>query len=109
MAARNLGLGSRQPRKAGKFALSNKNLSFSSTATITERWNQFVKFMDINGIRDMSEITRSTVINYGNDLSLRIDRDEISISYAQNLVSAVNTVMCMATLGTWDSISPTKD
>ncbi|MFG3692205.1 integrase domain-containing protein [Stutzerimonas stutzeri] len=109
MAARNLGLGSRQPSKAGKFALSNKNLSFSSTATITERWNQFVKFMDINGIRDMSEITRSTVIKYGIDLSLRIDSDEISISYAQNLVSAVNTVMFMATLGTWNSISPTKD
>lgn len=109
MAARNLGLGSRQPSKAGKFALTDKNLSFSSTATIAERWNQFVKFMDRNDIQDMAEVSRSIVIKYGIELSDRIASEEISISYAQNLVSAVNTVMAMAKLGDWDSVSPTKD
>lgn len=109
MAARNLGLGSRQPSKAGKFALANKNLSFSSTATIAERWSQFAKFMDKNGIRDMEEVTRLTVIEYGRYLAERITNEEISIPYAQNLVSAVNTVMTMAKLGAWDSVSPTKE
>lgn len=109
MAARNLGLGSRQPSKAGKFALTDKNLSFSSTATIAERWNQFVKFMDRNDIQDMAEVSRSIVIKYGIELSDRIASEEISISYAQNLVSAVNTVMAMAKLGDWDSVSPTNE
>ena len=109
MAARNLGLGSRQPSKAGKFALTNKNLSFSSTATIAERWNQFVKFMDRNGIRDLEEIDRGSVIKYGVELSNRIASEAISISYAQNLVSAVNTVMTLAKLGDWDSVSPTTE
>lgn len=109
MAARNLGLGSRQPSTAGKFALADKNLSFSSAATIAERWNQFAYFMEKNGIRDMKDVGRSTVIEYGRYLANRIGNEEISIPYAQNLISAVNTVMTMATLGTWASVSPTKE
>ena len=109
MAARNLGLGSRQPSKAGKFVLKDKNLSFSSAATITERWSQFVKFMDLNNIRDMSEISRLSVIKYGRKLAERVIDGEISISYAQNLLSAVNTVMTLSNFGEWHSVSPTID
>lgn len=109
MAARNLGLGSRQPSKAGKFSLTDKNLSFSSAATITHRWNKFVQFMDRNCILDMEEIKKSTVIEYGKELSTQVLENEISAAYAQNLVSAVNTIMYMAKMGAWESVSPTQD
>ncbi|PPV42330.1 integrase domain-containing protein [Ectopseudomonas oleovorans] len=109
MAAKNFGLGSREPSKAGKFSLVDKNLSFSSTATITHRWNKFIPFMEEKGIRDMQEINKSTVIEYGKELASQVLEDEISASYAQNLVSAVNTVMFMSKMGDWVSVSPTQD
>jgi 5,10-methenyltetrahydromethanopterin hydrogenase len=62
MAAKNFGLGSREPSKAGKFSLIDKNLSFSSTATITHRWNKFIPFMEEKGIRDMQETRRVRIV-----------------------------------------------
>lgn len=109
MVARNLGLGSRDVSKAGKFALGKGGLSFSSAATIAERWRPFAKYMNKNNIRDLKGLSREDLIAYGVLLSERVGDDEISVSYAQNLVSAVNTVMKMATLGEWQPVSPTLD
>lgn len=107
MVARNLGLGSRDVSKAGKFALGKDGLSFSSAATIAERWRPFANYMNKNNIRDLKELSREDLIAYGALLSERVGDDEISVSYAQNLVSAVNTVMKMATFGEWQPVSPT--
>lgn len=41
MAARNFGLGSRDLKKAGKFALGKGNFAFSSAATVVDRWKPF--------------------------------------------------------------------
>lgn len=109
MVARNLGLGSRDVSKAGKFSLRKGDLSFSSAATIAERWRPFANYMNKKNIRDLKELSREDLIAYGALLSERVGDDEISVSYAQNLVSAVNTVMKMATLGEWQPVSPTLD
>lgn len=109
MAARNFGLGTRDIKKAGRFALENKNLSFSSVATITDRWKNFARYMNENNIKDLKDLSPKDLISYGVKLAERVDDEDISVSYAQNLVSAVNTVMTMATLGEWTSITPTKD
>lgn len=109
MAARNLGLGSRDLKKSGNFALRNGNLSFSSVGTITDRWKPFARYMHENNIQDLKDLSRRDLIAYGMKLAARVDDEEVSVSYAQNLVSAVNTVMTMATLGDWTSVSPTKD
>lgn len=109
MSARNLGFRTRDVNKAGKFSLGKGNLSFSSAATITGRWKSFARYMNENDIKDLKDLSREDVVAYGVRLSERVGADEISVSYAQNLVSAVNTIMTMATLGEWTSISPTKD
>jgi len=109
MAARNLGLGSRDLKKSGNFALRNGNLSFSSVGTITDRWKPFARYMHENNIQDLKDLSPRDLRAYGVKLAAKVDDEEISVSYAQNLVSAVNTVMTMATLGDWKSVSPTKD
>lgn len=65
--------------------------------------------MDEKDIKDLKYLCREDVIDYGLRLAERVDSDEISVSYAQNLVSAVNAVLLMATCGEWRSVSPTKD
>ncbi|MCO4022453.1 hypothetical protein FA098_32025, partial [Pseudomonas aeruginosa] len=109
MAARNLGLGSRDISRVGKFALGNGDLSFSSVATVVDRWKPFANYMVEKNIKDLKYLCREDVVAYGLRLSERVDSDEISVSYAQNLVSAVNTVLLMATFGEWRAVSPTKD
>lgn len=109
MAVRNLGLKTRDVKKAGKFSLKRGDLSFSSAATISDRWKPFASYMDENNIKDLKDLSREDLIEYGALISDRVGDDEISVSYAQNLVSAVNTVMKMATLGEWHSVSPTLD
>lgn len=109
MAARNLGLGTRDISKVGKFALGKGHLSFSSAATIADRWKLFARYMGERDIKDLEDLSREDLIAYGVRLSERVSDEEISVSYAQNLVSAVNSVMTMATLGDWAPVSPTKD
>ena len=74
-----------------------------------DRWKPFANYMDEKDIKDLKYLCREDVIDYGLRLAERVDSDEISVSYAQNLVSAVNTVLLMATCGEWRSVSPTKD
>lgn len=109
MVTRNLGLKTRDIKKAGEFSLKRGNLSFSSAATIADRWKPFASYMTENNIKDLKDLSREDLIGYGVLLSDRVCDDEISVPYAQNLVSAVNTVMKMATLGAWHSVSPTLD
>lgn len=65
MAARNFGLGTRDIKKAGRFALENKNLSFSSVATITDRWKNFARYMNENKIKDLKDLSPKDLISYG--------------------------------------------
>lgn len=106
---RNFGIGSRDMKKAANFALKETNLSFGSTATITERWKKFASFMNKRGLQTMEQVDQKLVIKYGKYLAELVNIGECSPAYAQNLVSAVNTVMTMVTLGKWNSVSPTKD
>jgi integrase len=57
----------------------------------------------------MEQIDREMVERYGQELAERVENGEMSPAYAQNLVSAVNSVMSIATGGAWESVSPTKD
>ena len=57
----------------------------------------------------MEDITGEHVKQYGRDLADRVEDGLMAASTAQNYVSAINTVMGIATGGAWKSISPTKD
>jgi integrase len=84
-------------------------VSFSTAATNGERWEKFANFARQEmGIKYMEAINQDTVIDYGERLQERVKAGEMSSATAQNYVSAVNSVMKLATEGKWKSVSPTK-
>lgn len=112
---RNFGLGSRDMGRAGQMALNaaaqRGAVSFFTAATNGERWGQFATWARESGINKMEKITPEAVRCFGLGLSERIHNGEMAPSTAQNLISAVNSVMELATNTNrgWSSVSPTKD
>jgi len=99
--------------KAGHFAMNreaaNGAASFSTAATVGDRFNRFAELAKANGLRRLEEVTRDQVTAYGQTLADQVAEGTLSAAYAQNLVSAVNTVMNAATRGQWQSVSPTRE
>ncbi|AEY02967.1 hypothetical protein GU3_16309 (plasmid) [Oceanimonas sp. GK1] len=110
--SRNYGLGTRDMASAGRIALnraaSQKSASFSTAATVAERWKQFTLYAKEQGVGRMERITPELVIAYGQTLAAKVQAGDSSAAYAQNLVSAANTVMGLVNAN-WKSVSPTKD
>ena len=108
--SRNYGLGSRTMASAARIALDRAaqrgELSFSSVATLSERFSQFVDVARAQGIGRLERISQEGVQAYGRQLAEQVQRGELSPAYAQNLVSAINTVMHL--VRNWSSVSPTK-
>lgn len=117
--SRNYGLGTRDMRSAGRIALDKaadkREMSFSTADTVADRWSQFVVYAKEHGVGRMERITPELVTQYGKLLAQRVenrekniqDEKQISSAYAQNLLSAVNTVMHLVR-GGWTSVSATK-
>jgi len=107
MSRNNYGLGSREMSKAGQFALNssakNGHLSYSSAATLGDRWSKFSAWARDHDIKKMEAVTAEAVMAYAKTLG------DLAPSTAQNYISAVNTVMNLATKGSWKTVSPTKD
>ncbi|MCX2682213.1 hypothetical protein OOZ15_19905, partial [Galbibacter sp. EGI 63066] len=99
--------------KAAKFAANNAvhdgAMGFKHAAGIAREFAQFSAFSRDNGVRQMEHITRDLVIRYGEQLADRVSNHEIGQGHAQNAVSAINSVMRLATQGEWKSVSPTKE
>lgn len=109
--SRNYGL-SRDFVVAGRIALKNafdrKDISGKSQKDLGQRWTQFVAFARELGVTKMELVTPETVVAYGQSLADRAKEDDLAASSAQNLLSAVNTVLKLV-VSTWKSVSPTKD
>lgn len=108
--SRNYGLGTRQMASAGRIALARsaaqKAMSFSTVDTVADRWRQFASYAKDHGIGRMERVTEGFVIAYGKALAAKVDNGKFSPAYAQNLVSAVNTVMRLVRPD-WKTVSPT--
>lgn len=113
MRGNNYGLQTRDMAKAGHFAMNreaaNGAASFSTAATVGDRFNRFAELAKADGLRRLEEVTRDQVTTYGQTLADQVAEGALSAAYAQNLVSAVNTVMNAATRGQWQSVSPTRE
>lgn len=93
----NYGLGSRNIVVAAKNALSRAGKSFSSVATISQRFSHFAGFAkESSGIKIMEQVTRKTVFAYAQTLVEKVNTGELSAATAQNYLSAVNVVMSIA-------------
>ena len=108
--SRNYGLGSRNMASAARIALDRAaqrgELSFSSVTTLAERFALFAVAARAQGIGRMERVSPELVRSYGQQLATQVERGELSPAYAQNLVSAINTVMQQ--VREWSSVSPTK-
>lgn len=110
---RNYGIGQRDMGKAGKVILNNNAdlgyVSFSTAATNGDRWQSFTDWAKDKGVKKMEKVTPEFVKEYGQELAEKVNSGDMSPSTAQNYVSAVNSVMSIATQNEWRSVSPTKD
>ncbi|WP_418139969.1 integrase domain-containing protein (plasmid) [Oceanimonas smirnovii] len=110
--SRNYGLGTRDMASAGRIALASsaaqREMSFSTVDTIADRWRKFTQYAKDHGIGRMERVTEGFAIKYGKSLAAEVKDKEKSEAYAQNLVSAVNTVMHLVR-PEWKTVSPTQD
>jgi hypothetical protein len=88
-------------------AADRGELSFSSSNTIADRFSHFASFAKSEGVGRMERITPQLVQEYGRGLADQVTAGKMSPAYAQNMVSAVNTVMHQ--VREWKSVSPTKN
>ena len=114
MAPRNFGNRNRDMDRAAKNALrgavSRKEISYETAANYADRFSLFVAYAKENGIRYMEKMDRSLLVGYGRELADQVRDGEMSASYAQNLVSAVNSTIQIASRGKVElGVSPTKD
>lgn len=109
--SRNYGLGTRDMASAGRIALDRASgrgeLSFSSADTLADRWAHFATYAKSEGVGRMERITQELVAEYGRGLADQVKAGQMTPAYAQNMVSAVNSVMHL--VRDWRSVSPTKD
>lgn len=90
---RNFGTQQRDPMRAASVLLNASRdaggASFSTVATVLQRFDKFVGFARERGVSRLDKVTRLLVQNYAAFL-----RDsDYSAAYQQNLLSAVNTVL----------------
>lgn len=111
--SRNFGLGTRDMAAAGRIALdtarASGDVSFSTVATVAQRWSQFATYVKEQGVGRMERITPKMAQDYGRGLAEQVRKGELSAATAQNLVSAINSVMRLASRGAWHSVKPVND
>lgn len=108
----NYGIGSRDMDVAGKFIVDRKfHGGYQSKYDIAQRWGYFCKWAKReHSVKKMENVTFDLVVLYGKQLQSQLDRgDRVSSSAPKNYVSAVNTVMRLATNETWKTVRPDKD
>jgi site-specific recombinase XerD len=100
MAGRNAGTGTRDMCAAGRIILNREaergNLSFSTAGSVHSAWKLFVDFAHSQNVKRMEHVTSELVKAYGKSLTDQVRLGDCSSSYAQRLISAVNSVMTLS-------------
>ena len=111
MMSRNFGIGSRDMAVAGRMIVDCKfHGGYQSKADIAQRWGYFCKWAITQGIKKMELITHDLIIQYGRHLQSELDAGERKSSSApKNYVSAINTVLRLATNEEWKAVKPGRD
>ncbi|MEX2125958.1 MAG: integrase domain-containing protein [Woeseia sp.] len=92
---RNFGYG-KQMEWAGKQALRNHYGAgrYATVAAHADRWRQFAAWCrDAHEVRDARAVDSDVVQDYGRMLADKVAVDQVSVAYAQNLLSTVNVVL----------------
>lgn len=107
----NYGAGSRFMADAGQLILNKKfHGGYQSKYDIGQRWGFFSKWAAGKGVKKMEKVTPELVVEYGQSLQAELTAGlRLSSSAPKNYVSAVNTVMKLATSYQWKTVRPGKD
>ncbi len=108
----NYRIGSRNMAVAGRFVVDRKfHGGYQSKYDIAQRWGYFCKWAEReHSVKKMENVTFDLVVLYGQHLQRELERgDRSSSSAPKNYVSAVNTVMRLATDNAWKPVLPGKD
>jgi hypothetical protein len=91
---RNFGYGKRLGW-AGTNALRDRfgDGCYGTRAAHAARWQSFASFAQRQAVKDARDITADLIERFGRSLSARVGAGELSVRYAQNLLSTVNVVM----------------
>ena len=91
---RNFGYG-KQLKWAGKNALRDLygHGHFATQAAHFQRWGYFCEHLKSNGITNAENITKDIIHEFGNSLGQNINSKNMTVSYGQNILSSVNTVL----------------
>lgn len=87
--SRNYGASTRDMSRAAAFFSKQVSESYSTQATLSQRFDQFVEFAKESGISRLEQVTQETVLAYADSLK----ESELSASTQQNYLSAVNVIM----------------
>src|SRR5690606_7423213 len=105
---RNFGVGQRDGMRAAAAILTEARerggLSYSSVATLLDRYEKFHYFARSEGINRLDQVTRELVQQYAATLR----ESSYSPAYQQNLLSAVNSVLSRGHEregGRWETVS----
>ncbi|SEA76487.1 MAG: integrase domain-containing protein [Candidatus Thiothrix putei] len=80
---------------------------FNAVAAHQSRFSQFADYLKTEeGIRDAKDITQDAVERYGQQLNEKVAAGEMAVSYAQNLLSSVNTTLACLRGDESISVSP---
>jgi hypothetical protein len=96
---------------AGQMVVDRKfHGGYQSKSDIGQRWGYFSKWAALRDVKKMENVTPALVVAYGQSLQAELDAGiRTSSSAPKNYVSAVNTVMKLATNNSWKSVLPGKD
>jgi hypothetical protein len=87
--SRNFGAKTRDMGRAGSFFAKQVSESYSTQATLSQRFDQFVEYARECGISRLEQVTRETVLAYADSLK----SSDLSAATQQNYLSAVNVIM----------------
>jgi hypothetical protein len=90
--SRNYGAGTRDMSRAGRFFAKQVSDSFSTQATLSQRFGQFVNWAKQNGISRLEQVSKETLHAYADHLK----SSDLSASSQQNRLSAVNVIISQA-------------
>lgn len=91
---RNFGYG-KKLAWAGRNALRDRygDGCYGTRAAHAARWRLFAEFAQHQTVKDAREVTGALVERFGRALAARVGTGELSVRYAQNLLSTVNVVL----------------
>ena len=106
----NFGLRNRCINRAAKNALKENYESFSSERSLSDRWHIFSQWLNkTHDIKDMRNIGKHHLLEYGDHLLSRYEEGSLSASTAQNYLSAVNRILEIARRDKEVHVCPVKD